>query len=77
MADSMTAGQLETQRLIEECEAAGGECIPCLELLKRIDDDLAQMDREEAARRRRRNLILTGVGAVVIVAVTASVYFLL
>ena len=76
MAGTMSTAQAETQRLIEECEAAG-PCIPCLELLKRIDADLAQLDREEALRRRRRNITVVLSALVLVVAAVAGLYFYL
>ncbi|MCE9553564.1 MAG: hypothetical protein K8T91_09365 [Planctomycetes bacterium] len=74
MAGTMSAQQEETQRLIDECDAAG-ECIPCLELLRRIDADLAQLDREEAIRRRRRNMTVAICALLVVVAGGAGLYF--
>lgn len=74
MASTMSAAEEATQRLIDECEAAG-ECIPCLELLRRIDADLAQLDREEAIRRRRRNITVALSALIVVVAGAAGFYF--
>ena len=76
MAGTMSAAEVETQRLIDECDAVG-ECIPCLELLKRIDADLAQLDREEAVRRRRRNITVALSVLMVLVAGAAGLYFYL
>lgn len=74
MAGTLSAAEEETQRLIDECDAAG-QCIPCLELLRRIDADLAQMDREEAFRRRRRSIAVALIALMVVMAGTAGFYF--
>lgn len=74
MAGTMSADEEETQRLIDECDAAG-ECIPCLELLRRIDADLAQLEREEAIRRRRRIITMALCALIVVVAGVAGLYF--
>jgi len=75
MASLLTAAQQDTQRLIDECEAAGGECIPCLELLKRIDADLAILDREAAQIRWRRWMLTAVATAVAAVLVVGLVWF--
>ncbi|MCE9544947.1 MAG: hypothetical protein K8T25_05435 [Planctomycetia bacterium] len=43
--------------------SSDGECQPCLELLRRIDADLAQWGHERAQQRRRIAWRLLGVAA--------------
>ena len=56
----------------------GLECIPCMELLRRIDEDLEEYDKLIAARRQqRRQLYLSGgIGVVVGTAIAFAIYFL-
>ena len=50
------------------------DCVPCQELLRRIDEDLQQWDQERAARRRKIILgVLVVVAVLVVIAVLALV----
>lgn len=59
-----------------ESQAEGIECIPCMELLRRVNEDLEQYEREIAAKRRRvviiSGIITSAVGTALTIAFVLS-----